>query len=213
MSKTLHPHRQFSFYECNLPYFFIEPISSLDDFEGVINYGVSDIYVANELGFYLEKISPICKAKGIAIRVYPNVAQSSSKFLTPNLKTFFIRPDDVETYEPYVDVLEFWGPIDKQSVLYDIYHDGRWQGRLQDVILELDDDIDNTRIMPVFGEARTCCRKVCAYDQCHICDHIKSAAATLEVKELKLKRKKRVYEHDPNGNNLQDDSGTTESDT
>lgn len=198
------------FYEMNLPYFFIEPISNLDDFMGVITLGVTDIYVANELGFYLNKISTICKDKGIQIRVYPNVAQSSSSFPTPGFKKFFIRPEDVELYEQYVDILEFWGPIDKQAVLYDIYHDGRWQGNLQDIILNLNEEIDNMRIMPVFGEARSCCHKKCAYNQCHFCDNIKSAATALEVKEIVLKRKKRVYEHDFDGDNLPADSAESE---
>lgn len=197
-------------YDLNLKYFFIDPISNLDDFMGVINLGVTDIYVTNELGFFLEKISPICKKKDIAIRVYPNVAQSTNKFTTPGIKKFFIRPEDVELYEQYVDVLEFWGPIDKQPVLYDIYHDGRWQGNLQDLILGLDEEIDNMKIMPAFGESRTCCRKKCAYGQCHICDNIKSAAEALEIKGIKLKRKKRVYEHNLDGDNLQTDSTESE---
>ena len=197
-------------YEMNLDYFFIDPISSLDDFMGVINLGVTDIYVANELGFYLEKISPICKEKNIAIRVYPNVAQSNNKFNTPGIKKFFIRPEDVELYEQYVDVFEFWGPIDKQPVLYDIYYSGRWQGNLQDLILGLDEEVDNMKIMPVFGESRTCCRKKCAYNQCHICDNILSAAATLEIKGIKLKRKKRVYERSFDGSDLQTQSNSSE---
>ena len=36
---------------------------------------------------------------------------------------FYIRPDAVQLYEEFVDVFEFFGPLDKQPVLYDIYYD------------------------------------------------------------------------------------------
>ena len=59
--------------------------------------------------------------KNIQIRVFPNVAQSRSEI--PAIKQFFIRPEDLNAYEPYVDIYEFYrvNSSINTDVLYEIY--------------------------------------------------------------------------------------------
>ena len=47
------------------------------------------------------------------------MAQSSVTEIDPYLK-FFIRPNDIELYAQYIDTIEFWGPEDRQDVLFEI---------------------------------------------------------------------------------------------
>lgn len=98
----------------------------------------------------------------------------------------------MEFYEDYIDIIEFWGSIDKQAVLYDIYNDERWLGYLNDVILGFSEEelIDDKTIVPYFGEARAGCEKRCVFGRCDICSIIKELAFTLEEKDLGLVKKK-----------------------
>ena len=88
---------------------------------GMIRYGVSDVYIVNEFAFYLPQIKKNCGDE-VKIRVFPNVSQSTDKLhVLPTVTSFFIRPEDIPFYEEYVDVCEFFGTVDRNEVLYKIY--------------------------------------------------------------------------------------------
>ena len=176
--------------DMNIPFFFIEGASCLDDILGMAHLGVSDIYIMNELGFNIVKVSKYCHKNGISVRVYPNVAQSSTKFDINSLTKFYIRPDAVQIYEPYIDVMEFFGPLDRQPVLYDIYRDERWLGVLDDVIIGLNKRIDNQTIVPYFDVVRLSCKKVCGVEKCSMCIQAESFGKTLKTKEIGIRKRK-----------------------
>ena len=179
--------------EENVPFFFDKFVNEWDVFMSYIELGISDIYIVNELAFEMSEVSRICKEKNIFIRTFPNVAQMSNTAANLNkLKAFYIRPEDIAIYEPYVDVCEFFGPIDRQSVLYDIYQNEKWMGDLEDIIIGLNYSIPNQSILPCFGEQRLNCRKDCYRGKCIICDKVASIANTLKQEgvELRIRDKK-----------------------
>lgn len=184
--------------EMNIPFFFIEGASNMDDVMGMLHLGVTDLYVMNELAFNIKNISQYCHKNNVAVRVYPNVAQSSTNFSINTLTKFFIRPDAVKIYEPYVDIFEFFGPLDRQPVLYDIYRDERWLGMLDEVVIGLNKNIDNQTIVPYFDVIRTDCRKVCGIEKCNICGAAETFGKTLKTKEIGIKRKKAVHNDENN---------------
>ena len=179
----------------NIPYFFIERATTFDDFAGMIKYRIKDIYIANELGFFLDKISKICKEQHIQVRVNPNAVQTSSYFSTEGVKQFFIRPDDTEFYEQYVDVFEFAGELTQQPVYYEIYRDGRWLGDLDEIIIGLSSSINNMAILPVFHN-RASCEKRCTFGKCDLCSRVVETSREIENKGLAIKREKRKYAAD-----------------
>ena len=71
------------------------------------------MYITNEFAFNMIDISKVCYLNSTMIRVYPNIAQTSARKTSTidSLTKFFIRPEDVMFYEPYVDVFEFYCPI------------------------------------------------------------------------------------------------------
>ena len=180
--------------EMNIPFFFIEGASNMDDVMGMLHLGVTDLYVMNELAFNIKSISEYCHNNNVAVRVYPNVAQSSTNFSINTFTKFFIRPEAVKIYEPYVDVFEFFGPLDRQAVLYDIYCDERWLGLLNEIIIGLDKDINNQTIVPYFDVIRTNCRKMCGVEKCNTCKAVENFSKTLKIKEIGIKKKKAAYE-------------------
>lgn len=173
-----------------IPFFFDCRAHNWEILNYLLNYPISDVYITEELGFDIKQVAKRCHEKNVQIRVYPNVAQSSVRHST-NLKKFFIRPEDISTYEPYIDVLEFWGPVEKQDTIFHIYQNLRkWFGDLNELILDLDYSIDSRSMMPVFGEYRLDCQKKCIRtNACHLCDRIDSLSKTLAKEHIIIKTK------------------------
>ena len=181
--------------EKNIPFFYFSLVDKWDVLMSYLAVGVSDVYIVNELGFDLKDVSKVCKEYGVQVRVFPNVAQLSSRVGTLNkLTSFFIRPDDIQHYNEYVDVCEFFGPLDRQSVLYEIYTKEKWLGNLSDLIIGLNIDIENTTLVPTFGTERLSCRKDCYKGKCIICEKCLSLANTLKENNIQIKRVNKVKE-------------------
>ena len=172
----------------DIEFFFGTYVRDWDLFHGFIELGVSDLYIVESLAFELNLLGPAAHAKGISIRVFANICQSSWNE-GDSLKSFFIRPEDVETYAPYVDVVEFIEGIN-YSTLYIIYaREKKWFGDLRDIIVGLDIPLDSRRILPHFAEMRVKCGKKCMKgNPCKLCERVVSAAETLEEQNFILKK-------------------------
>ena len=172
--------------DTNLKYFFKAAANSWDKFTSLISQNVSDIYITDELAFELDKVAEIAHKNNIKVRIYPNVAQSRWDKLSDILK-FFIRPEDIEMYEPYVDVCEFYGDKAQQiDTYYKIYQeDKKWFGDLQEIIIGLDSKIDSRYIIPRFAEKRIKCGKNCLKGgKCEMCKRILDLSEQLENAHL-----------------------------
>lgn len=178
-----------SFKEKEIQFFFETRVRDWDTFYGLINLGVSDIYIVENLGFELDLLGPVAHASSVSIRAFANVCQSSWKY-GDTLKTFFIRPEDIPAYDEYVDVVEFFGNTNEQEVMYKVYAlDGKWFGDLQEIIIGLDQKIDSRYVLPVFGAKRVRCGKRCMKGgMCRICDRVLEAAETFEKENVYIKK-------------------------
>ena len=172
--------------DTDLKYFFKAAANSWDKFTSLISQNVSDIYITDELAFELDKVAEIAHKNNIKVRIYPNIAQSRWDKLSDILK-FFIRPEDIEMYEPYVDVCEFYGDKAQQiDTYYKIYQeDKKWFGDLQEIIIGLDSKIDSRYIIPRFAEKRIKCGKDCLKGgKCEMCKRILDLSEQLENAHL-----------------------------
>lgn len=169
----------------NFNFFFDTLINNWDMLIGLLEYGVTDVYIVENLGFELKRVAEIASLYNVQIRVYPNVAQSSFNE-TPALKKFFIRPEDINEYDEYIDVIEFFDSDNKIDTYYKIYAiDKKWFGKLNEIILNFNSEIDNRYIIPRFYQKRVSCEKKCLKGYpCTRCDNIEQLADTL--KEAKL---------------------------
>lgn len=174
-----------------IPFFFGNRVNNWDEFLGLLNLGVSDIYVVEDLCFDLERVALIAKPAGIKLRTFANVAQSQWKE-TPEIKKFWIRPEDIEIYEPYIDTIEFFGTPQQISVLLKVYkEDKKWFGKLKEIIFGLKSDIDSRYIVPKFAEQRTSCKKDCVKGgKCRICDRVIELSEALEEANILITQKK-----------------------
>lgn len=177
-----------------IPFFFSAKISDWDVLHYYLNLGVSDVYIVESLAFDLGNVKKV--VGDVKIRCIPNMAQNTVPAAMPlndakdPVKDFFIRPEDVKYYEPYVDVLEFMGLTREQNaIIYDIYsHNRAWYGPLNEIIIGLKSDINGNYIHPVFGEVRPNCGKRCLKGgSCTICTTVESLSKAMEERSLKFK--------------------------
>ena len=169
--------------EDGVPFYFGKPIYDWDMLDSCLDSGVSDVIISGALGFELDKVSKVCKARGVQVRCYANIAQSNGWTGGDGFKKFFIRPEDVDIYGEYVDVIEFYDSVDRQNILYEIYFkDKEWVGDLREIIKGMQLKINNYYILgSEFARRRSQCGKRCFKgERCALCDNLAELAQTLE---------------------------------
>ena len=172
-----------------IPFFFDYHCNQWDDLYGLIDMGVSDIYITDGLGFELENVADVCTAFNVKIRVFCNVCQSTWKG-TSTIHSFFIRPEDVDLYAHYVDVFEFFGELKTVTadMLYIIYSkDKKWFGPLKEIIVGFNSNLDSRYLSPNFAIKRVRCNRKCIKGgKCQTCFSIEHLSETLKDKGMYL---------------------------
>lgn len=166
-----------------------------DTFYSMVQLGAEDITVVEYLGFCLDNLQEMRNKYGISIRVIPDIAQSAAGTgrIIPPITKFWIRPEDTELYEPYVDVFQILRNDDRQSVIFEIYKRQQWLGNIQDIIMDLDVDIQNDNINPRFGLMRLDCNKKCMYGKCNLCMEIQDLALRFNLAEITIQKKSKKF--------------------
>ena len=182
-------------------FYFDTKVNDWDRVIGFIEYGVSDIFIVEGLGFELDKIAEIAHQNNVQIRVYPNVAQTTWNDLD-DLRKFWIRPEDIDFYSQYVDVCEFYGYDEKIDVIYDIYKkDKKWFGNLGEIIAGINMKIDSRYVVPRFVKKRVRCGRECLKGgNCQMCDRVRELSGNLEKAGLMVTMEKdKEMEEENNG--------------
>lgn len=174
--------------EGKLSFYFSNIIDTFDDLLGAIYLGVSDVFIGRDLGFELDKVTAVIKNQNspIQVRCYANICQTFYSY-DNGLKTFFIRPEDVNFYSNYIDIIEFWEPEGlEKKVLYESYfHNHKWAGNLQEIIKGLKVSVNNNFfITGDFAETRyKCARKCYKGNHCALCDKLLMLSETIKNNE------------------------------
>jgi len=182
-----------------VPYFFMEYPRNLEEVYTQAECGVSDIYITESLGFCMKAIKSIKEYYNVQIRVIPNIAQctpAARNIISP-MQKFFIRPEDTEMYEGYIDVFELAGGADntRLSVVYDIYKQQQWMGNLNDLILDFGEDAEtypNLGMSPHFAEMRFNCGKNCLLHSCNLCDELGHLAQSFSSVGIEIVKRRKV---------------------
>ncbi len=176
----------------NLPFFFGNFVTTIDQMHGLIPYHPTDMYICEELGFFLDRVSEILHSHDIKVRVFPNICQSSFAD-TPSMKTFFIRPEDIPNYKPFVDVFELIDDEKRQGVIFKVYNECKWFGPIKEIIPSFEDELDSRFLHGSFGAIRVKCGKRCYYKlhSCDICDRFIELANTFKDQGIVVQVEKR----------------------
>ena len=182
------------FKDAGIDYFFIDMANTWLKLRTQAEFGVSDIYITEALGFDMIEVGKFCHSRNIKTRTFPNIAQQELPIY--DLHSFFIRPEDIATYDDSLDVCEFYfkEKLTEQSVYYKIYaKDKKWFGELQEIIIGLKQPIDSRYIIKQFAEARIDCRLRCLRTgACRICDRCLELGGTLKKAGLIIDNSKKI---------------------
>lgn len=177
-----------------LNFLYANPATGWFDVRDLSNIGISEILIKDYLCFNLEKLKKYCDKRNIKIRCVANYIEENRLNTIPPYEKFFIRPEDVSVYEDYIDTIEFYKDdyyelLEKQNILYKIYNNGRWEGKLSDIIDGYTDDTLNTTITPLFAKFRIDCHRRCDLGLCDSCEHHMALAKVLEKSGIKVTTK------------------------
>lgn len=165
--------------QLQVPFFCGSLITTFEQLHYMCKLGVSQVYLAGAICFDLRRAKRVCDRYGVKIRVVPNIVQSD----TPTIETskqFFIRPEDVDEYAEYIDILEFGG-TGRQDLLLKIYKSKSWPEDLAAIIVGFKETIKSRNLLPEFGQARkTCDRKCLKGESCAICERLFAIAHKIE---------------------------------
>lgn len=170
--------------DCCNKYMFTDLIGQWEILQFIISLKPSEVYITNILGFDLVNINKVCG--GIGVRVYANWAQSAWDD-SPSIKKFFIRPEDIVDYEPYVSGIEFIGDANVQEVVFGAYSRGYWYGDLNEIIIGFEDSLDSRRLPHEFGANRIQCGKRCIQGRsCNLCRVMHEFVERMEKTETQI---------------------------
>ena len=149
--------------EKDIPFYIALPVQNWEDF----NYytkelGVTDIDISGALGFELKSVRHFLDRNDLytIVRATPNKITSISPSCPP-LQQFFIRPDDIDIYAEYIDVIEFEG-IEHQDTFFDLYANKKYfLGKLNQVIYNYPFANENVGLIDEFGSRRANCKRQC----------------------------------------------------
>lgn len=195
---TVHKDKLEDLKQLNIDYYFNQYCASWDMLFGQVQLGVSDVIIAEELAFDLKNVKRYCKPFNIKIRVYPNVAQAGGRGTSleiPDMMKFFIRPEDTEIYEPYVDIFEIWGDTKQQNTIFKIYYSQQWLGDLNNIISGFTDSVQNNALSSYFGISRIKCGKKCMQGRCKICLEMKRLANSMDKQGYEVPTERRKIEN------------------
>lgn len=152
-----------------LPHFFYYYCNDIEQAIELEKQGVTDVYITGNLCYWLPELR---RRLHCNIRVYPNIAQSSIDCSDPYTK-FFIRPEDVKLFEPYIDYFEFYTEdCTRAADLYRIYHINKYyEGRLEMLITGFPQFlIHNECLDQGLAAEKLYCHKNCIYgSNCQTC--------------------------------------------
>ncbi len=173
---TSSPTLIFEFMKAGARYMFSNIVDDWDTLSHMIALGVRCIIVGNALGFELDKVAEVLHKYWILVWVYPNIAQSTCS-TTPDMKKFWIRPEDLKEYEPYVDVVKMAypkGEPKKQIPYLNIYRHGAADGALNDFIIgwrNKDIPVISYKLPETLTKQRIKCGKRCLKgSKCKACE-------------------------------------------
>lgn len=177
------------FLNRGIPAYFDFPVTDWEIFSYLSALDVTDILIDGPLGFQMEQLN---KRKGnVKIRVRPHASVSASFSVDDNVNSFFIRPEDIPSYEPFVDILEITGGNKEQEeTIFNIYKRKSFAGDLSVLVKQLHTNIPNPYVLPDFAQQRLNCGQRCMRNpsRCAICKNL-IEATKLVVNEFKNERK------------------------
>lgn len=153
-------------------------IDNWELFYELAEIGVSDIEVSGSICFQTARLKQEKEAyNNLILRCTPNFLVNAlfPKNKKSHENNFFIRPEDISSYEDIIDVFDFSAiASEKQKVCFNIYSRGHFDDDISLLIPAIGIHTHNAYIDSSFAEARLNCGQACIQKgrSCHLCSSI-----------------------------------------
>lgn len=156
--------------DLSIKFYFDRPVSRYEDARDLKRLGSQYVLIEAPLFFEMDKVSNL----EVPVRLAPNVAYYDNWIPKENgLYGSWIRPEDIDLYNSYVDTIEFAASSATQEEgYYRVYcKDKEWGLELSNFIKNYGRFPGHNAYIPQsFTEARLNCGQKCQSDgSCHIC--------------------------------------------
>lgn len=146
------------------------PLHTFQELYDATEAGINEAFVGAPLFFQLDKIKkyyPDLKIRSVANVALPEGSISYNS----GVCGVWIRPEDVELYESYIETIEFFGELSVEQALFRIYaQQHAWPGELNKLVKDLNHPAVNRMIPHTLAEARISCEQKCMENGiCHLC--------------------------------------------
>lgn len=151
-----------------LLWYYDYPIDSWSDARQLVELGAYFLIPGIPLFFQMEKLQSL----GVKIRVFPTICFFSYLPRMNGKCGQWIRPENVDLYEPYVESIEFFNKTLKQEeTLFHVYAENKeWPGNLNLLLDNLRVDCDNRAFPEEVAVKRLNCGGRCFESRtCHLC--------------------------------------------
>ena len=103
---SLNPYLELKSCQDNdIKFFYAKPVNNFYDLMGLFDLKVSYVYITAPLFFQMDEV----RKTGIPVRLIPNKCYESKTIPRKNgLHGTWIRPEKIDIYESYADVVEFY---------------------------------------------------------------------------------------------------------
>ena len=169
--------------DLDVPAYLNFPISDWETFFNILEWGVSDIWIDGALCFSADAVRK--HTNGVTVRMCPHMSANAgfSAGHRSNAYSAFIRPEDIDTYETFIDILDFkTEDIEMEKTLYNIYKRKYFHNNLKELVKQLAIDVNNTLVPKRFAEKRLNCGQRCQSpsSSCFICERILNLTNKME---------------------------------
>lgn len=174
--------------DAGIDFFYAYPVTSYFELQGLKELGVCQAYIGIPLFFDLPNVKKI----GVPLRAVPNVAYEPYIPRENGICGQWIRPEDVEVYEEYIDTFEFrFDELSQERALFRIYaQQHRWPGEISDIIRNFNAEGLNRLVYDEIGKIRLSCKQKCQSGHpCTLCERsIKFGDVVRRYAELKKEK-------------------------
>ena len=154
----------------DIRFYYGYAVSSYYQLEALVEAGVEYARLDAPLFFDLENVKH--RYPGLKLRAVPNVAYNDGLPRLEGVCGTWMRPEDVEAYEPYIYILEFEDcDVKKESAMYRIYaNDKAWPTDLGVLVTNLNYVGTNRMISSDLSRKRISCQQRCKQSgKCRLC--------------------------------------------
>lgn len=168
--------------ERNIPFYMGYPIKTYYELRALKALGVRYVRLGEPLFFEMDTV----RSFEIPVRAVPNVAYIDGYPREDGVCGTWIRPEDLDVYEEYVETIEFEdADMKKEQAMFRIYAEQKnWPGDLSMIITNLNHVGLNRIIVPNIAEKRLICGQRCQKSSnCKLCYRALTLAVPEKIKD------------------------------